>query len=146
MEKQDEIGFLVYKIQNSFRSQMDTQFKKYDLTFTQSQVLRFLEETEGQATQQQLQKKMNVSHPTMVGIIQRLEKNGFVEVTTDENDRRYKVVHLTGKQEQLKADLRNKKNELNNKMISNITDEEVDELIRLLTVMNENIGNNEVDL
>ncbi len=139
MEKQDEIGFLIYKIQNSVRTQMDTQFKKHGLTFTQSQVLRFLEENGGKATQQQLQKKMNVSHPTMVGIIQRLEKNGFVEVTTDEEDRRFKVVHLTGKQEVLKTDLKNKKEEIDRKMYADITDEEADQLISLLTRLHENV-------
>ncbi|MBR0137357.1 MAG: MarR family transcriptional regulator, partial [Erysipelotrichaceae bacterium] len=90
-------------------------------------------------TQQTLQKKMNVSHPTMVGIIQRLEKNGFVNVAIDENDRRHRIVTLTGRQELLKADLRNKKEELDRKMFSDIGEEEADQLIQLLTRISENI-------
>ena len=45
--------------------------------------------------QKQLQTMMNVSHPTMVGLVQRLEANGFVTTAPDTMDRRNKIVSLT---------------------------------------------------
>lgn len=73
-----------------------------------SQVLALvsLEERKG-CTLSQLKKEMHVSAPTVTGIIDRLERDGYVKRTTDKQDRRVKNVVLTKKGKGLVSQFRN---------------------------------------
>ena len=93
--KHDDIGYLIHQIDNRIKTNIDNHFKVHDLTFSQSQVLHLLEKNGGSMSQKQLQTQMNVSHPTMVGLVQRLESNRFVTTETDSQDRRNKIVIIT---------------------------------------------------
>lgn len=63
-----------------------------------SQVLALvaIQERNG-CTLTELKKEMHVSAPTVTGIIDRLERDGYVRRSTDRADRRVKNVILTGK-------------------------------------------------
>ena len=95
MNRNEDIGYLIHKIDNKIKTNIDNHFKIHDLTFSQSQVLHLLSKNGGTVNQKQLQTMMNVSHPTMVGLVQRLESNGFVTTAPDNMDRRNKIVSLT---------------------------------------------------
>jgi len=63
-----------------------------------SQVLALVSIQErGGCTLTQLRKEMHVSAPTITGIIDRLERDGYVKRSTDPHDRRVKNVVLTKK-------------------------------------------------
>ena len=95
MKKNESIDYLIHKIDNKIKTNIDNHFKVHDLTFSQSQVLHLLSTNGGTVSQKQLQTMMNVSHPTMVGLVQRLEANGFVKTEPDCTDRRNKLVSTT---------------------------------------------------
>jgi MarR family transcriptional regulator, organic hydroperoxide resistance regulator len=63
-----------------------------------SQVLAMVSIQErGGCTLTELRKEMHVSAPTITGIIDRLERDGYVKRSTDKTDRRIKNVILTKK-------------------------------------------------
>ncbi|MDD6451089.1 MAG: MarR family transcriptional regulator, partial [Lachnospiraceae bacterium] len=69
--------------------------KKWGLTFSQAHVLKTLYVNQGQATQKEIEKQLGVSHPTVSGLIHRLEKNGYVTSEIDKRDKRNRIVTLT---------------------------------------------------
>ena len=79
-------------------SKVDAALRPLDLTCAQSDLLLFLKEHEqDETTIQDIGEHFHLKHPTIVGIIHRLESKGFVETTVSTRDRRCRIVHLTEK-------------------------------------------------
>lgn len=99
MEEKD-IGYLIKNINDKLKVKADADLKHSNLTLAQSRVLAFLDSRGGQATQKEIEVYLEVSHPTVVGIISRMEQNGHLRCWVDKTDKRNKIVALT---EQAKA-------------------------------------------
>lgn len=140
MEEKERIGYLIHKIDKKIKVNADNDLFSHDLTFSQSQILHHLQKNGGSLSQKQLQDLLKASHPTIVGLVQRLEAKGYVECFTDPNDRRYKIVKQTALAERLKEDLIKTRKKFERKMIQGISKEEIDELYRILNKMYENIN------
>ena len=97
---QKDIGYLIKNINDKLKVKADADLKNSNLTLAQSRVLAFLDSRGGQATQKEIEVYLEVSHPTVVGIISRMEQNGHLRCRVDETDKRNKIVALT---EQAKA-------------------------------------------
>lgn len=91
----NDVGYLLKSIDDKLKVKADSNLKRYNLTFTQSRVLAFLDSRGGQSTQKEIELFLDVSHPTVVGIISRMEQSGHVICRIDEKDRRNKIVNLT---------------------------------------------------
>ena len=81
--REDEINHLIRMISHKVRAKGDADLKERGLTFSQLQVLITLHRHGGSMSQRELEKELNISHPTVVGLVQRLEKNAYVESWTD---------------------------------------------------------------
>ena len=68
----NEIGMLIKQISFQMRTHADMDLRKCDLTWSQAHLLRHLAKTEGQMSQKQIEKELEISHPTVVGLVQRL--------------------------------------------------------------------------
>lgn len=132
MSKETSVGFLIHKIENRMKARIDAQFSIHNLTFSQSQVLFQLKKHDGCLSQKQLQDLLNVSHPTMVGLIKRLEANGYVKTSLDEKDRRNKIVSVTKEAMQFYKDMDESRIRNNKDMLKGLNKEEERELIRFL--------------
>ena len=144
LDRADNIMFLLRHINYTIKTGIDAKFKSYDLTFSQSQLIFHIFRNNGCISQKELQEKLKVSHPTVVGLVQRLEKNGFVKTEKDENDKRNKIIYTTELTEQLHKELKKQHDENNKKLMKSFSKEEMIELERLLNKMNENITEQEM--
>ncbi|MBQ1522952.1 MAG: MarR family transcriptional regulator [Erysipelotrichaceae bacterium] len=138
--KHDDIGYLIHQIDNRIKTNIDNHFKVHDLTFSQSQVLHLLEKNGGSMSQKQLQTQMNVSHPTMVGLVQRLESNRFVTTETDSQDRRNKIVIITEEATNFKNEMIRSREKLHKEMFSSFSENEKDTLKEMLNRILDNIS------
>ncbi|MBR2700459.1 MAG: MarR family transcriptional regulator [Erysipelotrichaceae bacterium] len=138
--KHDDIGYLIHQIDNRIKTNIDNHFKVHDLTFSQSQVLHLLEKNGGSMSQKQLQTQMNVSHPTMVGLVQRLESNRFVTTETDSQDRRNKIVIITEEATNFKNEMIKSREKLHKAMFSSFSENEKDTLKEMLNRILDNIS------
>ena len=76
--EQFQIGCLLKMITDKIKMRADADLAQQGLTLTQSRVLGYLDRSGGQATQKEIEGFLQVSHPTVAGIINRMEQNGFV--------------------------------------------------------------------
>lgn len=138
MPKKD-VGYLIKNINDKLKVKADADLKRYNLTFTQSRVFAFLQEKGGQATQKEIEIFLDVAHPTVVGIVSRMEQNGYVTTYFDSKDKRNKIVKFTKQAEEIGIDL--EKNMLQNeeKLLSPLTPEDAEHLKKSLNLIYHNL-------
>lgn len=122
------IGYQFKIINDRIKARADTDLKTHDLTLTQTRVLGFLAESGGQATQKEIEADLQVSHPTVVGIISRMEQKGFLCTWTDPMDRRNKIVRLTDKAIKLDREIDATVAMQDEMLLRGLSEQQVDEL------------------
>ena len=104
-----------------------------------SRVLGFLAHHQNRAPQKEIEDFLNVSHPTVVGIINRLEQSGFVERLSDPEDRRSRIVSATEQAQSLSHEIELQIDENERQMVRGLTEQETVELKRMLQVIAKNL-------
>lgn len=113
--------------------------KEYLATFTQSRVFAYLQEKGGLATQKEIELFLEVSHPTVVGIVSRMEQNGYVTTWIDSKDKRNKNVKLTKQAEEIGIDMEKNMLENEKRLLAPLTTEEAERLKELLLLIYSNL-------
>lgn len=138
MTKQ-HVGHLIKSINEKLKAKADLDAKEHNLTLSQSFVLTFLDNKGGQATQKEIEKYLDVSHPAVVGIISRMEQNHHVTCWMDPNDKRIKMVSLTPQAKTLVNDMSAMCLQWENNMLAGFSAEEIETLKELLSRVNDNM-------
>ena len=100
----NDVGYLIKSINDKLKVRADAELKQYHLTISQSRVLVYLRSRGGQATQKEIETFLDVAHPTIVGLVSRMEQNGYVTCWPCE-DGRNKYVKLTPQAEAIDKDM-----------------------------------------
>lgn len=95
------VGYLIKNIADKLHGRADANLKKHNLTFQQSKIIGFLALRNNEASQKEIENFLLVAHPTVVGIVARMEQNGFLTTFVPETDKRNKIVKLTDKSVEL---------------------------------------------
>ena len=95
MKEGKELVESIFRVTDAIEELKNKQLGGYGITSSQEKVMRFIYRDSNLTTQKDIERGMKVSHPTIVGIVARLEKAGMVIHHRDLNDRRNKIVELT---------------------------------------------------
>lgn len=136
---QKPIPRMIKMIADRMKADGDARLKKHNMTFVQSMVLRHLKLHEGKATQKQLEDDFRVSHPTIVGIIARMENNGLIRSYTDCNDRRQKIIEMSEEGYAMEETIHSDIMERDRKLVDGLSEQEVTELYRMLEIIYRNL-------
>ena len=68
-----------------------------DLTASQGHIIGFLIHRKDPPCSRDIEDAFHLSHPTVSGLLSRLEKKGFIELLPDPNDRRCKRIYVLPK-------------------------------------------------
>jgi DNA-binding MarR family transcriptional regulator len=134
-----DIGYLLKIINDKLEVRGNADMEKFGLTFRQSHVLAILKGAGGEMTQKELEDSLEVSHPTVVGLVNRMQKQGFLESRKDESDRRNKIVSLTEKARAVGEQLDRTVRDHNRLMLAGLTEQQKDSLYDMLSVIDKNI-------
>jgi len=137
--KEKNIGYLIKSISDKLRMRADADMVEHNLTLSQCRVHAYLNHHDGEATQKEIETFMEVSHPTVVGIISRMERAGHVVTRTDETDKRNKIVRLTDESRAMGWEIEQTTLAREKAMLAPLTEEEVSELRRMLEIIYQNI-------
>ena len=133
----DDLGYLIKQISDKMRADADATFRKHGLTYSQVHVLSFVQACGGSATQKEIEIYLNVSHPTIVGLVSRLEKSGFVTSHVDENNRRNKIVCVTKKAQQTRESLEIERKKKERRLEQALGQQEREQLMHLLSLLSQ---------
>ena len=76
---------------------MNAQLQQLDLTSAQGHIIGYLSHAKEPPCARDLEKFFRLSHPTVSGLLSRMEAKGFVELRPDPEDRRMKRIVLLDK-------------------------------------------------
>lgn len=138
-EERIAIGGMLKRITIQLRHLADLDMKEWDLTWSQGHVLHYLVQNNGEMTQKELEREMDISHPTMVGLIQRMEGKGFLMTRICDEDHRKKIVTITDKAMSHRNSMLEHMQEKERIMTKDLTDQDVDSLIRILGKVYQNL-------
>lgn len=142
METQRHLGMRVRILSQTIHTAIDRKLTALDLTGQQSFVLRFLSEHTGEPVYaRDIEKRFNLTHPTVSGILQRLEAKGFLASEPDAADRRCKRVTMTPKAEECQKEIERHIQAIERTMVADMTPEEAISFGRLLDLAYENLSN-----
>ncbi len=136
---QKDIGYLIKNINDKLKIKADADLKHYNLTLAQSRVLTFLDSKGGQATQKELEIYLEVSHPTVVGIVTRMEQNGYLCCWLDPNDKRNKIVELTEQAKALGAEMEQRIFANEQMLLASLSKEDIKKLKQMLLTIYNNL-------
>jgi DNA-binding MarR family transcriptional regulator len=98
MPVEDRFIFLISKVCQKLITNLQKSFSESGIEVTPIQVmlLFFLQQNDGLSLTQ-ISQGLMLENPTVTGLIDRLEKSGYVKRSDHPNDRRVYLVHLTEK-------------------------------------------------
>ena len=134
----NDVGYLIKSINDKLKVRADTELKKYHLTMSQSRVLVYLRSRGGQATQKEIETFLDVAHPTVVGLVSRMEQNGYVTCWPCE-DGRNKYVKLTPQAEAIDKDMQRNQLENEERLLAPLSPEDRERLRDLLLTVAEHL-------
>ncbi len=95
---EESIGFWICMASRAFERAMNEQLSPTGITYRQCQVLGWLA-LEGDLSQTDLADRMRIEPPTLVGILDRMEREGWIRRENCSDDRRRKLIRALPKAE-----------------------------------------------
>lgn len=136
---QNNIGFMVNRTAKTIVKAMDTELrKKVGITFGQWKVIVMLSNQNG-LTQKEIADRLDLEGPTLIPIIDKMEKEGFVIRKVDPADRRNNRIYLTEKSSALWTKMVECALKIRQVSIREISEEDVVFMISILEKIRNNI-------
>jgi DNA-binding MarR family transcriptional regulator len=122
----------------ALRRSVDQALRQYGLTLSQREVLLILYE-EGPLDQRGLRERLGLEQSSVSRLVEGLVRRGVVELWPGETDRRVRIASLTPQGRQLLLETPGAAELGGTLMVSTLSREEQDELIRLLKQCTDNL-------
>ncbi len=119
---------------------MTNALEEMDLTAAQGPILGFLSHQAEPPCPRDVEEEFRLSHPTVSGILSRLEQKGFVELRPDGEDRRKKRIWILPKGKQCTDRIHALIRENEQRIVSDFTPQEREQFASLLQRAIVNMG------
>jgi DNA-binding MarR family transcriptional regulator len=134
-------GLLFRLISNTCKKDMDNYMKTFGLTMTQSMIIEYLNNSPPEAlTPRAIEQFFELRHPTVSGLLKRLEAGGFIECSVNEKDRRVKDLRVTEKARLIDENAKARIDEYEAAFAAGFSEEEATTLRALLLRVLDNIS------
>ena len=133
------VGFLMKQISDKIKVSVDASLKSKNLTLSQYRVLKYISDSGTSVTQKSIENYLGVSHPAVVGIVSRMEKNSYLRCYPDKDDRRNKIVEMTEQAAQISQEMHGDVMLQEEKLLQGLTNKEIESLYRMLCIMYKNV-------
>jgi DNA-binding MarR family transcriptional regulator len=136
----ESLGLIFRRLSHAAKKETDNNLKRLDLTMSQGLVLEYLNNThDEELTQRGIEQHFNLQHPTVSGILKRLEKKGFITTSVNKSDRRVKNICLTDKARKMELIARQDKKQMDDTLVKGLTTSEIETLRGLLQRVLKNV-------
>lgn len=143
MEKKDHIGIEVKRLDNEIHSRMAvyrSEKGQGELTMMQSWILGFIyRNPQREIFQKDIEAKFSIARSTATGILQLMEKNGYIRRISLPRDARMKKLELTPKGIQMQEITLENVQRMENKLREGISQEDIEIFFRVIRKMRLNV-------
>lgn len=135
-------GHLIRVLENCTDQTITAALASMDLTAAQGRIMGFIIHRQSPPCARDIEQTFRLSHPTVSGILSRLEQKGFIEFRPDENDRRCKRIYPLAKGLALNETMHQTILANEEKLVQDFSDEEKQLFAALLQRAITNMGGN----
>lgn len=124
-------GFLIKQVHILQEQRLNKKFERFGLTGAQTFTLVSLfkaREKNKKLNQKDLERILDISNPTVTGILNRLEAKDLIKRVSCKHDARIKYIEVTQKAIELDREIRKTFKESEQELVSSLTPEEIDRL------------------
>ncbi len=141
MENRDkDIGFYFKRISDCLAASANEHLRTLDITFSQMHVIMFIMSRENRVVRQKdIETCFGLKHPTVVGLVKRMEQKGLVLVEENPSDRRGNLIKALPKAVETADEIRAERERTNEMIVSGLTPEQKSELKDMLSVIYRNM-------
>lgn len=119
---------------------MTNALTQMELTAAQGHILGFLSRHPQPPCPRDLEEAFQLSHPTVSGLLNRLEKKEFIALRPDPKDKRCKRIYILAKGEACNQHMHKTIDAIEHRMVQDFTPEEQEAFTRLLDRAITNMG------
>jgi MarR family transcriptional regulator for hemolysin len=133
------IGFRLVCTWNAYERALNAELTPRGITFRQAQVLGYLS-LDGELSQVELAERMKVEPPTLVGILDRMERDGWIARCDCADDRRKKIIRAMPRAEPVWAEIVEAAMNVRQRAVEGMASEEVRQLMDGLEQLERNLA------
>ncbi|HEX6986355.1 MAG TPA: MarR family transcriptional regulator [Planctomycetaceae bacterium] len=134
-----DVGYWLHMAAHRFERAMNAEVASEGMTYRQCQVLAWLA-LAGDLAQVELADRMNVEPPTLVKVLDRMERDGLITRTGCAEDRRRKLIRPTAEAVPVWNRIVACANRVRDRSVRGLSPDEVRTLRSLLERVNENLA------
>lgn len=135
---ESSIGYWIITVARDYERAFNAALVPRGITWRQAQVLGWLA-IENDLTQTELAEKMGIEAPTLVGILDRMERDGWISRNDCPTDRRKKIVRARDQAEPVWEEVMACAQQMRSRALSGFTDAQRDLLIDMLRQVQDNL-------
>ena len=119
---------------------MTNALASMDLTAAQGHIMGYITHRPEAPCARDIEEAFQLSHPTVSGLLSRLEKKGFIEFRPDAQDRRCKRIYILEKGRQCNELMHDTIRSAEERLVQDFSDAEKEQFSRLLLRAIHNVG------
>ena len=136
----EHVGITISRTARTWRTKLDERLSPLGLTQARWLVLMHLSRMGGESLQKELAFIVGVEGPTLVRVLDGLERLGLVQRLGVEGDKRARLIRLTPKAASVISDIMRIGIKLRGEALAGISDEDLESFFRVLEVILANLA------
>src|SRR5206468_4992107 len=129
----NELGLILFGTARAWRTRLDQRLRPLGLSQGKWRTLIHLSQGGNKLTQKEIAERMGIEGPTLAGLLDRLQEDGWIERRESPNDRRCKIVHLQRGSKPVLEKIFNTAHGLRHELIEDVRPDDLEACIRVLT-------------
>ena len=136
----DLVGIIINRTSRTWRTKLDERLSHLGLTQARWLVLMHLSRMGGESLQKELAFVVGVEGPTLVRVLDGLERIGLVQRLGVEGDKRARLIRLTPKADSVISDIMRIGIKLRGEALAGISEEDLESFFRVLEAILANLA------
>jgi MarR family transcriptional regulator for hemolysin len=128
-----EFGLLLFGTARAWRTKLDQRLRPLGLSQGKWRTLIHLSQGGNKLTQKEIAERMGIEEPTLAGLLDRLQEDGWIERRESPSDRRCKIIHLQRRSKAVLDEIFNTAHGLRHELIDDVPPSDLDACVRVLT-------------
>lgn len=128
----DEFGLVLFSTARTWRTKLDQRLRPLGLSQGKWRTLMHLSRGGDQLTQKEIAEHMGIEEPTLAGLLNRLEADGWIKREESPNDRRCKIVHLQRRSKSVLDEIFSAAHELRDELLQEVSSADLATTMRVL--------------
>ena len=129
----NEFGLLLFGTARAWRTKLDQRLRPLGLTQGKWRTLIHLSQGGNKLTQKEIAERMGIEEPTLAGLLDRLQEDGWIKRQESPSDRRCKIVHFQRRSKAVLDEIFNTAQGLRHELIDDVPANDLEACVRVLT-------------